>query len=153
MGSRIFTVIGKQTMSLNLAATGQASFVILGARSWNVADAVSGVMTVRVASTPTFPGGGSGSFTIAMLNSMSMPDDPGTLYNQGTPTGPAASAVAAIVVPSTDGSFPRLYSAPFGPGTGIAICSQVSFVLSGNYVADAGLATITLAVDVLARDG
>jgi hypothetical protein len=91
------------------------------------------------------------SFTVAMINVLSLPDDPGNLYTAQTP-GSNPPPVASISVLSTDNPSARLYSAGFSPASTNPNGLQAMYVLYANYGSAAGQGTITMAVDVVLRD-
>jgi hypothetical protein len=143
MAGRLISVIGKNTFTPAFLAAGNANSQ-LGNRFYDVRDAVSGVLLVRVVSASA-PAGGS--FQVGVANAMVMPDDPATIYgiNSGT------VAIANVTIATTD-TFPRLYAAGFTASTSPPCGPMVGFALTAVSGGNAGSGSIVLAVDLLIRD-
>ena len=142
MASRLISIIGKQTFSVNIAS-GTTPIVVLGGRFFEIADAVSGVLLVRVASISGMPAGSS--FGVLASSVLALPDDPSNTYG-------ATNTFVQINVAAADTGFPRLYLAGFTSASNPPPSAQAAFSLGGNYGSAAGLATIVMAVDLLIRD-
>jgi hypothetical protein len=144
MGSKLINIVGKQTFSMNFAS-GTVPVVILGGRFFNIQDAVSGVLLVRVESTATMPTGAS--FLISAGNTLCLPDDPATVY---VPT--SSGIFAQVTVAAADAGFPRLYTAGWTSASSPPAGPQCGFSLTASYGSAAGMGTIVMAVDLLIRD-
>ena len=144
MASRMISIIGKQTFSMQFN-TGGPGLIILGARFFAVQDAVSGVLLVRVTSTSGMPAGSS--FSVSMVNTLVLPDDPGTLFLLAS-----GGTIAGVSIAATDSGFPRLYVAGFTSAANPPCGPSVGMGLGAMYGTAAGLGTITMAVDLLVRD-
>jgi hypothetical protein len=144
MAGQLICVVGKQTFSIYVSTSGTPTNTILGNRMYSVADAVSGVLTARVASCSGIPTGAT--LTVTVFNAMAMSDDPGNVY--ALPTG---NPIASITISPSD-TFPRLYVAGFTNSSTTACGPQVAFALAATNGSSAGSATITLGVDFLIRD-
>jgi hypothetical protein len=118
--------------------------VCLGNRFYDVRDAVSGVLIVRMSSTSGMPTGST--FTVAVSNQIVMPDDPATVYGL-----PSAGAIASVTIAATD-TGPRLYIAGFTVSSSPPCGPMVAFGLQAMYGSAAGTATITMACEFLVRD-
>jgi hypothetical protein len=144
MGSRLINIVGKQTFSMNFAS-GTSPIVIVGGRFFNIQDAVSGVLLVRVESTATMPTGAN--FVISAANVVSLPDDPANIY-----TVSGGGNFAQVSVAAADTGFPRLYLSSWTAASNPPAGLQCGISLYGSYGSAAGMGTIVMAVDLLIRD-
>jgi hypothetical protein len=144
MAGRLITVVGKQQFQHNFGSTGNP-VTILGNRFFDVRDAVSGVLLVRVASVSGIPTGGT--FSVSLNNAMVMADDPATIYAITS----GSSAIASVTISPSDG-FPRLYAAGFTTSSSPPCGPMVGFGLQPVYGSAAGTGTITMACELLVRD-
>jgi hypothetical protein len=145
MAGRLVSIVGKQTFTINYAASGSSPYVVLGPRFFDTRDATNGVLTARVFACSGIPA--SQSILIGLYNAMVMPDDPGVVYSVNA----ANPQVCACTINAADTGFPRLYIASFTPAS-TNPCGPmcvVSLTANGNAT---GQASITLGVDLLIRD-
>jgi len=143
MAGTLISVVSKTAYSLTFAS-GSSQTVTLNPKPFDVRDAVSGVLVVRVAAA-TAPAGGT--YTVTVADAVIMPDDPATIY-----TIPSSTVMSITINPNADGPFPRLYLASFTASSSPPCGPMLGVGMYNTYGSAAGSGSITMGVELLIRD-
>jgi len=144
---QLITVLTKTQISVATVAAGNTVILPLGLRTYNMLNARSGRLCVRMSADPlnTMPVGST--FSVALINAMISSDEPNTLFPE---IGPGSSPLASVSIPQTDvASWPLLYTNPFTTGGGVMGAVGLTVHPSG---ANSGQVIITLGVELVLRD-
>jgi hypothetical protein len=85
------------------------------------------------------------SFQISLTAVLIGPDDPQTVY------APGGAPFCTVPIAAADAGFPRLYTAAFNANAANPIGAYMKATLTSQYGSQTGLASLTMAVDVMLR--